>query len=80
MKASMHADDECVVIWAIPTWAHWAEFEKAVYADGRLKAWRDRQWGCRSFERFLMADAPLSPMKLGRQPARSDRHEGWSDL
>jgi hypothetical protein len=80
MKASMHADDECVVIWAIPTWAHWAEFEKGVYSDDRLKAWRDRQWGCRSFERFLMADAPLSPMKIGRQPARSDRHEGWSDL
>jgi hypothetical protein len=70
LKTSMRADDECIVIWAIPTWEHWAELEKAVYADPRLRAWRDRQWGCEGFERFLMSD----------QPARSDRHEGWTDL
>lgn len=80
LKTSMRADSECIVIWAIPSWAQWAEFEKAVYADPGLRAWRDRQWGAQDFERFLMSDAPLSPMKIGRQPARSDRHEGWSDL
>jgi len=79
-KTSMHADDECIVIWAIETWQHWAEVEKAVYADPDLRAWRGLQWGGKGFERFLMCDAPLSPMKIGRQPARSDRHEGWTDL
>ena len=79
-KTSMHADSECIVIWAIESWQHWAAYEKAIYADPEVKAWRDRQWHSRGFERFLMCDAPLSPMKIGRQPARSDRHEGWSDL
>jgi hypothetical protein len=79
LKTSMRADDECILIWAIPTWEHWATYEKAVYADPRLQAWRDRLWGSRGFERFLMCDAPLSPMKIGRQPARSDREPHWSE-
>jgi len=79
LKTSMHADSECIVIWSIDTWAHWGEYEKAVYADPKVRAWRDRQWGSKGFERFLMCDAPLSPMKIGRQPARSDR-QGWTDL
>ncbi len=33
LKTSMHADSECIVIWAIESWQHWAEYEKAVYAD-----------------------------------------------
>jgi hypothetical protein len=81
MKTSMHADDECILIWAIPTWGHWAEAEKAAAtAEPRLRAWIDRQRAGGGFERFLMCDAPLSPMKTGRQPARSDRAENWSDL
>lgn len=79
LKTSMRADDECILIWAIPTWEHWATYEQAVYADPRLQAWRDRLWGSRGFERFLMCDAPLSPMKIGRQPARSDREPHWSE-
>ena len=79
LKSSMHADSECICIWAIDTWEHWGEYEKAVYADPKVRAWRDRQWGSKGFERFLMCDAPLSPMKIGRQPARSDR-QGWTDL
>ena len=79
LKTSMRADDECILIWAIPTWEHWATYEKAVYADNRLQAWRNRLWGSRGFERFLMCDAPLSPMKIGRQPARSDREPHWSE-
>lgn len=80
LKTSMHDDGECIVIWAIESWQHWAEYEKAVDRDPAVRRWRDRCWSGRSFERFLMCDAPLSPMKIGRQPARSDRHEGWSDL
>ena len=80
MKTSMHADSECIVVWAIPTWEQWGTYENAAYTDARVRTWRDRQWHSRGFERFLMCDAPLSPMKIGRQPARSDRHEGWSEL
>jgi hypothetical protein len=80
MKTSMHDDRECTLIWAIPSWEQWGAYEQAVYADPRLKAWRDRLWGAGAFERVLMCDAPLSPMRIGRQPARSDRHEGWTDL
>lgn len=79
-KTSMRDDSECIVIWAIESWEHWAEFERAVDRDPRVRAWRDRCWGGRGFERFLMCDAPLSPMKIGRQPARSDRVEGWTEL
>jgi hypothetical protein len=80
LKSSMRNDSECIVIWAIPTWEQWAEFEKAVYADPALKAWRDLQWNAKDFERFLMCDAPLSPMKIRRQPARTDSDQEWTDF
>jgi len=84
MKTSMHADDECILIWTIPTWEHWGELEQALSYPGSidpaLRQWRDRLWAAEGFERFLMCDAPLSPMKIGRQPARSDREANWSEL
>jgi hypothetical protein len=80
-RTALHDDSECILIWAIPTWAHWAELEKALPSDPGLQRWqtqlRDRTT---SFERILMNDAPLSPMKLGRQPSREDRVENWTDL
>ncbi len=80
-RTALHDDSECILIWAIPTWAHWAELEKALLSDHGLQRWqtqlRDRTT---SFERILMNDAPLSPMKLGRQPSREDRVENWTDL
>ncbi|NCY15988.1 MAG: NIPSNAP family containing protein [Actinobacteria bacterium] len=79
LKTSMHNDAECILIWAIPTWEQWAEVEKAYGRDRALRAWRDRCWAGTSFERFLMCDAPLSPMRIGRQPARSDREPHWSE-
>jgi hypothetical protein len=33
----------------------------------------------RSFRRFLMLDAPLCPLRIGRQPARSDRADNWDE-
>lgn len=80
LKTAMHDDSECILIWAIETWQHWAEYERAVDRDPTVRAWRDRCWGARSFERFLMCDAPLSPMKIGRQPERADRVAGWTEL
>lgn len=79
-RTAMRDDDECIVIWAIPDWDTWAAFEIAV-DDGAMRTWiRARRAATVGFERFLMADAPLSPMKIGRQPHRSDRVDGWSDL
>lgn len=79
-RTSMRDDDECIVIWAIPTWAAWAEYERA-FDGGALRSWvTQRRAASVHYERFLMADAPLSPLRIGRQPARSDRAEGWSDL
>ena len=79
LRTALHDDAECIVIWAIPTWEQWAAFESDVHYAGGLKAWRERtyEWTT-GFERFLMMDAPLSPMKIGRQPARDDR-TGWTD-
>ena len=72
---------ECFLHWAIPTWESWAETEKAERMDGALQRWRKRTYELgEKWHRFLVVDAPLSPMRIGRQPARSDRDEGWADL
>jgi hypothetical protein len=78
-RTAMRDDDECIVIWAIPTWQHWAEFELA--ADrGALGPWvTARREVSTSFHRFLLVDAPLAPLRTGRQPVRSDRIDGWSE-
>ena len=80
LRTALHDDAECIVIWAIPSWEQWAALEKDVHYAGGLGDWRQRtlEWTT-SFERFLMMDAPLCPLKIGRQPARSDRAEGWQD-
>ena len=79
-RTAMRDDDECIVIWAIPSWDAWATHELALDA-GELDAWvHARRAASTSYRRFLMADAPLSPLKIGRQPARSDRVDGWTDL
>jgi hypothetical protein len=80
-KTAMHDDSECTLIWAIPTWEQWAALENAGAATPGLRRWRDHLHDrATSFERFLMNDAPLSPMHIGRQPSRDDRHDDWTDL
>ena len=79
LKTAMRRDDECIVIWAIPDWQQWAEVEQAQSTDPALRMWRDVLWSSEKFDRFLMCDAPLSPMKIGRQPERSDRTEEWAE-
>jgi hypothetical protein len=72
-SVAMVHDSEAIVIWAIPEWKTWAEFETAQH-DTRLLAWRarldtlDADW-----RRTLMVDAPLAPLRIGRQPTESDR-------
>ncbi len=70
---AMVDDMECIVIWAIPDWHTWAEFEAAEH-DDRLAAWRARQRTMDAAKRrVLLVEAPLSPMRIGRQPEASDR-------
>jgi len=80
LKTSMRNNSECILIWAIDSWAAWADYENAVHRDPTVRKWRDVCWDQISFERFLMCDAPLSPLKTGRQPSRSDRDASWREL
>jgi hypothetical protein len=80
-ETAMVNESECFLHWAIPNWESWAESEHAERRDGALHRWRRRTYELtEEWHRFLVVDAPLSPMRIGRQPARSDRHEGWDDL
>ncbi len=83
MRTSMIDESECILIWAIPTWDAWARFELAINdptADGPLRDWQRTLYRrSSSFRRFLMLDAPLSPLRSGRQPARSDRDDDWQE-
>jgi hypothetical protein len=65
---AMTNDHEALLLWAIPTWQQWAEGEE----DSELEKWR-RGLTPTTWQRVLLVDAPLSPLRIGRQPARSDR-------
>ncbi|HEY4021576.1 MAG TPA: hypothetical protein VGM75_23005 [Pseudonocardiaceae bacterium] len=73
---AMRNDDECVLLWAIPSWEAWSELEQALVVEpdalsADLAMIEDRR-------RILLVDAPLSPMRIGRQPAVTDRTD-WED-
>jgi hypothetical protein len=77
-ETAMTNESECFLLWAIPTWEHWAQFEKAERADTALRTWRQNTYEItESCHRFLVVDAPLSPFRIHRQPALSDRVDGW---
>lgn len=73
-RAAMGNDSKCLLLWAIPTHREWAALERAVEADGAIGVWRrcarDRVL---DWERILLVDAPTASLRLGRQPAESDR-------
>jgi hypothetical protein len=72
-RVAMTTDTEAVVIWAAPDLLTWAAFERA-WDDGSLASWRAVLDALEArVHRTLMVDAPLSPMRIGRQPAVSDR-------
>ena len=88
MRTSMHDDSECILIWAIPSWDAWGRFEADInnvnsgsdVDAARLQAWQQRLYASsEQSDRFLMVDAPLSPLRIGRQPARSDRIDSWDE-
>lgn len=76
---AMVNDDEALLLWTIPTWAAWGAGERAHHDDDRVVAWRR---GIRDvvtdWHRVLLVDAPLSPLRTGRQPSRDDRTD-WQD-
>jgi hypothetical protein len=77
-ETAMVDDSECFVLWAIPTWEQWAEFEKAQRADDEIVAFRrEARALTTSVTRILLVDSEFCPFKLGRQPQRSDRTEPW---
>ncbi|MCU1428024.1 MAG: hypothetical protein JWL83_2024 [Actinomycetia bacterium] len=72
-RVAMRNDTEAVVIWAFPSWPVWASFERA-WDDGALGGWRPRLVSLGAdVQRILLVDAPLGPLRIGRQPEVSDR-------
>ncbi|MGB7052635.1 MAG: hypothetical protein WBG41_13795, partial [Acidimicrobiales bacterium] len=77
-ETALGDDDECFLLWAVPTWQDWADREKArrhhpglVELEAQVLASTER------LNRILLVEAALSPMRLGRQPSRADRTEAW---
>jgi len=65
---------ECVVLWAIPEWSVWAEFEQAWSSPGALGAFQAASGAfVERFERRLLTDNPLNPLVIGRQPHEDDQ-------
>ena len=73
-STAMRSDTEAILIWAIPDFAAWADFEQGATADQALLDWKATINGFGAFvERTLMVDAPLAPLRTGRQPQIEDR-------
>lgn len=74
-RTAMRNDSECLLLWAIGSAERWAEFEIAQHGDeAGLSRWRKATEGLAlDWQRILLVDAPLSPMRIGRQPEASDR-------
>ena len=76
---AMVDDDECLLLWAIPTWDAWADFESAHGSSAALAEWRTTSAPLvTARHRTLLVDAPLSPLRTHRQPTRADRTD-WTD-
>jgi hypothetical protein len=72
-RVAMVNDSECVVIWAVPDWPTWAAFEQA-WLRRDLGSWPETLLALGAdWRRTLLVDAPLSPLRIARQPALSDR-------
>jgi hypothetical protein len=73
-RTAMRNDSECLLLWAIPSPEVWARFEAAQDDDAALRRWREatRELAL-DWQRTLLVDAPLCPLRIGRQPEASDR-------
>ena len=73
-SVAMADDSEALLLWAIPDWATWVAYEQAWEADGALGSWRKTLLGLGArWNRQLLVDSPLNPLRTGRQPEVSDR-------
>ncbi|MDQ3294292.1 MAG: NIPSNAP family containing protein, partial [Actinomycetota bacterium] len=73
-RTALGLDDECILLWAIPDWATWAGYERAWQPGGDLEPWRRTVLAAATaLHRTLLVDAPLSPLRIGRQPEAGDR-------
>ena len=73
-RTAMVNDREVILLWAIPDWDTWAAFEQQDSADQALAPWRQALIDAQAvLHRTLLVDAPLSPLRLGRQPEVGDR-------
>jgi len=73
-NVAMVNDAECLAIWALPDWSSWVRYEQAWDPSGAMRPWAD--FLARSgttLARTLLVDAPLAPLRLGRQPSVADR-------
>lgn len=71
-RRAMGADDEVILIWSFPDWSTWGAWEAGM-AEGTSAShdWRTEARGAlgvQRWERILLADAPESPLRTGRQP------------
>ena len=73
-EVAMADRSEVIVIWAFPDWPTWVAYERGWEAGGALADWSSTLLGLGArWRRHLMVDAPLSPLRTGRQPQESDR-------
>lgn len=73
-RTAMVNDREVILVWALPDWDTWADFEQEDSAAGALAPWRGELVAAQAvLHRTLLVDAPLSPLRLGRQPEVGDR-------
>ncbi|MCB0994154.1 MAG: hypothetical protein KDB21_03620 [Acidimicrobiales bacterium] len=79
-ETTMRNDDECFLLWAIPSWEQWAEAESAERAEHALSGWWRNDDLVTDWHRFLLHDSDYCPFKLGRQPSRDDRTEPWEEV
>lgn len=78
-QTALGNDDEVVLLWAVPDWQSWADYERSWHRDGLLERWRrESAQLVRSRDRIVLLDSPLSPLRTGRQPAVADRTD-WED-
>lgn len=76
-RTAMVADDEAILLWGIPSWAAWSAAEQSLLKEPDLLLGTAEK-EVKSRHRVLLIDAPLSPLRTGRQPQRSDRTD-WQD-
>lgn len=73
-RTALRNDSECLLLWAIPTPEAWAAFERGQDDHPAALRWRRAADGLAlDWRRTLLVDAPLSPLRTGRQPQASDR-------